>query len=277
MGVQLIFKTVKSQLILLAVVFGFATHQGLSQEITPLYTIKGKFDLFYTDNLSNTYAIAGNQVVRFDNNGKELFRTSYLNLGAVFSADFTYTLKPIIFHRDFLSIATLDNTLSMQGRPFNLIDANLQNAMLICSSFDNHFWVYNQDNFEFLRLNYQGQRISRTGSMQQILGREIEPVYMIERNNFLYATDPRVGILVFDIFGTYYKTIGERDVEHFQVFDNVIFFERDGVLNEFHLITLGLTKHELPHNKFKQVRVEKNRIFLLTEESIEVYRWSIFK
>jgi hypothetical protein len=239
-----------------------------------LHTIEGQFNLFYTDNLNNVFTVSQNQIIRFDPKGRELFRTGYLNLGPIFSADFTYTLKPLVFHRDFLTIATLDNTLSMQGRPVNLIDLGIPNATLVSSSFDNHFWVYNQDNFEFLRLNFQGQRVSRTGSMQQLIAREIEPVYMLERNNNLYVSDPRLGIIIFDIFGTYFKTIGERNVDEFQVFDNFIFFEREGKLNRFHLITLDLKTFDMPHQNFKQIRVEKRRLFLLTEKGVEVYAFN---
>jgi len=247
-----------------------------AQQTELIIEIKGDFNLFYTDNLRSVYAVSGNQLVRYNEQGKALFKTGYLNLGNITSADFTYTLKPVIFHQDYLSVAILDNTLSLQGNPLNLMDVGFSNAMLVCSSFDNNLWIYNQDNFEFLRVNFQLNTVSRTGSMQQILGREIEPNYMLERNNNLYVNDSRIGILVFDIFGTYYKTIGEKNIDTFQVFDDNLFFTRDNKLECLNLLTLSLTEIMLPIYEFKQVRVEKNRLYILDNEGIKIYKHNLF-
>ena len=52
---------------------------------------------------------------------------------------------------------------------------------------------------------------------------------MLEHNNYLYLNCPQIGIYVFDIFGAFSKVISIKGLSHFQVSDQLIYFQKDSV------------------------------------------------
>jgi hypothetical protein len=87
---------------------------ALPGEQDPVF-IPGNFALFTTDELGNSYAISGDEVMLFDPRGRELARNSIKTLGRIHAIDAFYSLKPLLFSREQGMLAVLDNTLSVQA------------------------------------------------------------------------------------------------------------------------------------------------------------------
>jgi len=81
-----------------------------------------------------------------------------------------------------------------------------------------------------VRFNEQSKKIVSTGNLKQVLQTELNPVFMLEHNNYLYLSSPETGIYVFDIFGAFSKIISLKNINSFQVNDNFIYFQRDSSL-----------------------------------------------
>ncbi|HKK39972.1 MAG TPA: hypothetical protein VJ949_11185, partial [Cryomorphaceae bacterium] len=180
-----------------------------------LYTIPGKFDFIEYDNLLNVYGVRNTEIFKYKSDGSFAFRFSDEQMGEVGSLDVTYPLRPMVMYPDLNYIVLLDNTLSDNRGRINLLDKNISMGTLGCSSVQNHFWFYDAMNFSLLRMNENFAQIATTGNLSQVLRLDLNPNYMVEFTNRIYLNNPESGILVFDIFGTYIKTIPIKGLERF--------------------------------------------------------------
>lgn len=191
----------------------------------PQFTIPEQADYFTTDNLGNAYLVKGPVLRKFDAKGIFQKEFSNKNFGSISSADAGNPLRPVLFYRDFNRVIFLDNTLSQNGDAVQLDALGFPLTTLAASSHDNGLWIYDQQNFELIRFNRNLQIEQRTGNLSQVLGVDsLQPNFLLEKDNRLFLNNPSTGILVFDIFGTYSKTIGIKGLKQFQVSEDRIFW-----------------------------------------------------
>jgi hypothetical protein len=226
-----------------------------------------------TDNLGNWFVINNDQIVKFRDENREPYFYSNKRLGKITSVDATNPLKVLVFYRDFSKIVFLDNTLSESGPTLLLQDLELEQASVVCSTFDNGFWVFDQQNFLLIRFNNLLKESVRIKNLHMIVNRTVEPNFMLEFENRLYMNDPKSGILVFDIFGTYYKTIPIKSLKKFQVMGNFIYYINEK--NEFRWYDMKLLNDELIKIPTQPVcceaRVEKNKLFIFKNDSLHIF------
>ena len=96
----------------------------------------------------------------------------------------------------------------------------------------------------------------------------------MERDNKVYMNDPNIGILVFDIFGSYEKTIPLKGLRKFQILqDQVIYFDNNQ-LNAYNSFTLELKSLALPDTADVSLAViEKDRLGIMKKERIDFYKY----
>ncbi len=193
---------------------------------TEIFKIEGSSDFIATDVLENIYRVDQTELYKYDSQGKFQFRYSDKQLGVISSIDVTYPLRPLVLYADLNYVILLDNTLSNNRGNINLVKHEIGLAQAACSSVQNHFWFYDAMQFALIRTNENFNQVSTSGNLSQILGIDLNPNFMVEFANRVYLNNPETGILVFDIFGTYIKTIPLKGLEQFQVFeDEIVYFE----------------------------------------------------
>lgn len=209
------------------------------------FTINEPATNFTTDNLGNAYLINGPTIRKFDSHGIFQKEFSNKNFGAVSSVDATNALRIVLFYRDFNRVIFLDNTMSQNGDPVQLEALGFPLATLAAYSHDNGLWIYDQQNFELIRFNRSLQIEQRTGNLSQVLGIDsLQPDFILEKDNRLFLHNPSTGIMIFDIFGTYSKTIPVKDLKNFQVEDdNIIWFAKEMNYVNIRTLETGLRPH----------------------------------
>ena len=237
-------------------------------ELKNLFTIKSSADFFTTDNLGNTYVIKGEEIKKYSQTGDLLKIFSNNTLGKITSVDATNPLRILIFYKDFATILILDDLLSQNGDPMNLLDYSLEQSDVICTSFNNGIWFFNRQNMELIRLDETFKPVVNTGNLNRLLGTDLKPNFMLEHNGYIYLNNPAEGILAFDIYGTYYKTIPIKGLTRFQVKDNSMFYFTDGTLKLYNI--KDLSKKELAFKGVTDVRIEKDNYFLFYPDSVMV-------
>ena len=97
---------------------------------------------------------------------------------------------------------------------------------------------------------------------------------MIEKDNRLFLNNPGTGILVFDVFGTYSKTLPILNLKTFQVVDNSVVYYKEGVLQADAIIVNDHLVYISPvgDTTTKDMRMERNAIFVLNEKRLDIYR-----
>jgi len=85
--------------------------------------------------------------------------------------------------------------------------------------------------------------------------------------------DPKYGILVFDQYGTYLKTIAIKNLDRFQVLEDRIHYLSNDALVTYFMKTLESDTTELPISEnLIDIQIQKKRMFLLTKESLNIYQ-----
>lgn len=234
-------------------------------------TLPARSASFQTDNLGNLYLIKGNVLEKYDRDGRLTGSFSDKQLGDISFVDATNPLKPIVFYRPFTRVVFLDNTLSLNGEPLRLEEKDLQGARLVCTSHDNGLWVYDDHNSELVRLEKDFGKKVRTGNITQTLGYKPNPNFLTESNNLVYLNDPATGILVFDVFGTYYKTLPLKGLSSFQLSGNNIVYPSASMINSYNTKLLTESSTSLPDSAVTWARTEKERLYVLKGDSLKIY------
>ena len=249
----------------------FLSVSGFSQSAYKLLkTIETESDIFTSDNQSNIYVVKGNELSKFDKTGKLLYKYSNKNFGNITFVDASNMLRILVFYRDFSQIIFLDNTLSQNGDPINLQALDISQAPLACSSYNNGMWVFDQQNFALIRFDKSLKDIQQTSNLNQLLNDSLQPNAMIEYDNKLYLNNPRSGIMIFDIYGTYYKTFPVKNAVCFQPIGEWVYYLSDKKVKAYHIKSTEEKEFEMP-TEFRRFRLEIGILLLQQEKSVSLY------
>jgi hypothetical protein len=240
------------------------------QEFTLSGTIKGRYDLLTSDNLGNLYLVKGGVLEKYDASGKLVKTFSTKSLMQISSVDAGNAMKILLYFRSFSEVAFLDNTLSATSDPIALSQLVYQSPC-VCNSYNSGLWLYDQTNFELFRVDQNLEGTHRSGNLSQVTGRSIAPEFITEYDNKVYLSDPENGILVFDVYGTYSRTIPIKKTGQLQVSgENIVYLKNRQVMS-FNTRTLAQDSFPLPDTSATALRLEKNKLFLLCKEYVKIY------
>jgi hypothetical protein len=227
------------------------------------------------DRLGFIYTVQGHDLNRHDKDGNLLHNYSNFIAGDITSVDVTDPFKILVYYRDFGQIDILDNTLSPNAQPILLQSLGLELSTLVCRSYNNAIWVYDPTNFEIVRITETMQIAERTGNINQVTGYGINPDDMIEVDNNLYLSDPQTGIIVFDRFGTYFRTIPEEGIRSFQVNENRISFLHEGKLSIYDTRKLLTSELASGLDQVLDVKIaydiKPQRMYLIDESALYIF------
>jgi hypothetical protein len=228
---------------------------------------------FTTDHLNKIYLIDNNQIFKLNYAGDTLYTYSNKTLGNISCLDVNNTLRPILFFKENARIVVTDNTLSAQQNSYSLEDLDLYQAQLIASSLvDNGIWIYDQELFQLIKVNKGFERIYESGNLEQILQKDgLNPSQILEHMDNVYMVCPRQGVLVFDIYGSYIKTVPVLNVDEIQVENSVMYYQKEGNYYGYGLIDFEEVKIQLPFDSFEKIRLEKDRLIVLSKNKIAIY------
>ena len=244
-----------------------------SEEWQILWKVQAKGTDMYADNLGNPFVVNGDELIKLRDDGQLFRRYSNKTLGHISSVDVSNPLKILVFYKDFSRIVFLDNTLSENGTAINLDERDLEQTSLVCTSYDNGFWLFEPVHFRLIRFNQHLQESVRVLNLNQVLNGPLQPIALCENENRLFMNDPQRGIILFDVFGTYVKTIPLKGVRKFQVTgDIIIYADQDEFLKIFNLKTLQQTRIELPIQMYADWQFEIERLYMLANDSLTAFK-----
>jgi hypothetical protein len=227
---------------------------------------------FTTDKLGNIYVVSENMLLQFDANGQPVNHYSEKNLGRLAYVDAVNPLKLLAFYPDFAQVNLLSSKLVLQSTIL-LRSMGIEQPLLVSTSaVDNGIWIYDRQDFQLKKIDLNLQVFRESGNIPQLTGREFFPVAMLEANDYLLISDPANGILFFDLFGTYFKTLPIKNVYSIQVKDNNLYYVAGGELHSYNFKTLADKKIDLPAgDSITACRFEQNRLLLLGGHEMRVY------
>lgn len=239
-----------------------------------LLMLRVKHSFFTGDNLGNIYLANEDELVKYLPGGKFFARYSNLKLGTITSVDATNPLKLLLYYRDFQQIVFLDNQLSKNSEAVSLEQLGYEQADLVCAAANNGFWLYNKQNSELIRFDENLKKTAFTGNLKQVLRSELNPNFMLEHNGYLFLNCPAGGIYVFDVFGAFSRVIALKNLNQFQVSQNIIYYQKDSTFcsYNFKLFDEGCTT--LP-NAARGVSAKyfNNKLYSGNRDSLIIYKF----
>ena len=247
-----------------------ASGQETHLELLSTESVKANF--IETDNIGNVYTIKDFVITKRDDSGKEVMKNSALAFGNISSLDATNALKMVLFFKDLSQVIYLDNQLSARGERVELDFMGYSQTTAICRSYNDGIWLYDQTTFELTRLDEQLKPSSQSGNLNQILGFVPNPNYIREYNNWVYVNDPEQGVLVFDWYGSYTKTIPIKGLKKFVIRADKLFFMTEGKLESYDLKTAQFAEIKLNESNLVDFTLYDDKLLLITQNQLLVYR-----
>lgn len=249
-------------------------------ELTFINSIKVNSDFFTTDPLGNIYVVQGADIQKYSSNGELIQTFSDKSRGNIFSLDASNPLKILVFYKDFRQIIFLSSNMTVNGDPILLDELNIAQAQLACSSYDNNFWVYDHQNMNLmcydknLQITAQSNNISLVYDFGKITAK---PNYIEEQSGKVYLNFPGTGILEFDKFGTYSKTIPVDTLSSFQPYDDALWYLKNDTLNKYVFKSFDTKYLKLPDLKIVKARVNGSKLYIQLINEIRIYSTSLEK
>ncbi len=262
-------------LILLMALTINSSAQSAKERFKKVIVIETKANYITSDYLGYIYLINDDQITKYDNAGKLIGSFSDKTLGSITLIDASNPLRILVFYKDFGKVLFLDDVLGPIGSSISLESIALDLSVLCCTSNNDGIWLYDTQGFQIKRIDRNLQLTHASGYINQITGSDINPNFLIEYNSYVYLNNPETGILVFDVYGAYYKTIPIKGLKRFQLSGDNIFYYQDNLLKSYNQKTFEEYDMQIPtdENAPISVRYEKqSRILgILKENRMEMY------
>ncbi len=236
-----------------------------------------KAALLTTDFMKNAYVVTkNNQVMKYDSTGTLVARFSDSKFGQISHVDATAPFNVLIFFKDQARVVTTDMRLNVK-RSYKLSSVGINEVSAACMSHDNYMWIFDQADNKLKKITDSYEIIHESLSIVELLGMEITPSYMVERGNMIYMNVPDLGVMVFDMFGTYYTSISnstffKEDIGQFQVVNNKIVYFHEGYVHIYDAFTREPESIPIPKSRgLIDVRLEKGNLFMLNESELQFY------
>lgn len=228
-----------------------------------------------TDRLGNVYAISNtNQLYKFDPNGKLLSTLNYAYLGNMSHIDASNPMELYVFYKELNTVVFLDNNLAFRGK-VNLSEAGILLASALGRSNTNGLWVYDVGSMQLKRLNKDGSLVQESGNVRQFVASEnFYPTSIVDDGLRIYVCDSSSGILVFDVFANYLKTIPITGILELRMVKDELFYVRNKQLISYRTSTYQRDTMNLPKANFIDFCIEKDRLFLMDSNLVQIYGFS---
>jgi hypothetical protein len=154
--------------------------QTTFENLKLIKTIDLKSQNITTDKLGNLYAVANEEIFKFDAQGTLLQKNSLKSFGNLFSIDVSNPMKILAFYKDYNKILFLDNMLAPSASSIDLSAIGFDQVTLTCSSHDNGIWVFNSLNFEIVRMEPTLKISHQSGNIAQLTGNAIKPTALAQ-------------------------------------------------------------------------------------------------
>ena len=226
------------------------------------------------DNLQRIYAWNSNKLVLYERDGAELYSYSESAFGDIDWVDVRDPMKPLLFFKDAGKAVLLDNTLSAQGDEIDLFKIYPGLGTLLTSSIDNHYWVFDGERQELVRLDASFGIVTRSGNLNALGLDGMSPERIQEHNGKVFLWEKDYGFVVFDIFGTIIRKVPIKGLKNYHVnsFGFTVTSESGNVLKynwlDYQFVPVDLAS-ELPVEDL--ILLGKSKVSLSNDE-VKVFR-----
>lgn len=233
---------------------------------------KGEYTSVTTDDFGNIYLTNSNKnLLKFSSTLDSLYTFESKSLEVDLVAP-QHALKILVVDKNLNNALFLDKTLSPTTEEIALNDLELSIVEAIGMSRDNNVWMYDTDAQELKKFNTQFQEISTSGNITNIVGNTWYPYALKEKGDKVYVADSTKGIMEFDFYGSYLRTLPFKIANNFNVVANNLLYITNDTLVIQDMLLPDQKKIPLPIKDIIDFDYSKQHILLLTREKLHIYQ-----
>ena len=118
-----------------------------------------------------------------------------------------------------------------------------------------------------------GNLLQTSGNIKQYASKEpIVPLQIIDNGTNVFVNDPVNGVLVFDLFGTFIKSLPITNCSKIKALDNLLYYLSNNQLFYYQMGVFHSNSYIIPGSaNAVQFDISRNRLFILTNTSIRIY------
>jgi hypothetical protein len=224
------------------------------------------------DNLGNLFLVTpANEVMKFNPDGKFLWNYTNNSFGDIDQIDITDPLRVILYYQAYQQVVVLNNNLSeISSYSFN--NNPNQQIALVASANNNGFWIYDQLNRELKKLSNNFIDELKSGNIFQRNGFDMNAVFMLSNDQYVFINDTGEGVRIFDRFGNYYKTAVINPTKAFEVEGEELIYQERDKLYRYNFMTFKKEEIKLPISKpGNTFGYRLKRLFILNEKGLTLW------
>jgi hypothetical protein len=220
------------------------------------------------DDFGNTYVITKTEILKYTINGLFVKSFSAKRYGSIDFVDVTNPLKILVYYKDFQQILFLDNQLTASSNMISLENLGLEQTSLVCTSVNNSFWLFDKQNNSLLRFNEKSNQLVKIDNLKRVLDMDLKPNFLKEKNNYVYLNCPDEGILVFDMYGSFLKTLPIKKLFEFDIKNENIIYFKDNSLNEYKTKMFTTNSKPFRDSLIKTIYWQGNHFYKVYQDSV---------
>ncbi len=228
-----------------------------------------------SDNLENLFVVTPtNDIIKYDKDGKKTATANFKVLGHITSIDVTNPFEIYVFYRDQNKIIFLDNLLNLRGE-CDMESIGVSQIACIGRSADNQIWIFDVADLKLKKYSKDLKLMIESASFNTFnIGSVVYPTIIRDINSSILILDQNK-ILEFDIFANFSKIKLMDTLTGFQYINEKIVFLKKNRINMFNPLNFTMQELDitLPANT-KNIRIEKERLFVLTDEYVILQTFS---
>ena len=243
-----------------------------AQLLMPADSFSAEGQMIAADKLGNLWVAGANRLYKFSPGQNTPLPYQEYRYGRIGMIDVSNPLKPLIYFPDFMTVVVLDKFLSPLVS-YSFFELGYQNVTAVCNSTDGRFWFYDNIRFMLKKIDETGKIIRESPPLNQILKTSVQPTFIQEKDNQVLLNDPEQGILVFDVFGGYAKTLPLKNLQRFQLQGTKVYYCKQDKLCSYDPSTLEQKCMDLPGGteNILDAAVTQDRLFVLRKGYILSY------
>lgn len=252
--------------------FVYSTSKG--QSLLPLKTVKIESLITVSTDLKYLY-ITNHQgdIIKYDTSGTQINIFSPNNGTLISSIEARFPLKVFVFNKDIQTYLFLDKQFNPSPE-YQLSLPEVDYVNLATFNGRQHLWLVDIGNLNLVKYDLNLNTIISNSALQNYILNDINTLNFIKTyQHQVYVNNQNVGIMVFDDFGNYIKTLPYKGLDFFEFLHDELYFLQNNTLKFVNLYNHQERSIEFQTDSiYEFVLTFEGRIFLFTKEEMHIYK-----
>ncbi len=251
-----------------------AIAQDSLPKLTPFKEWAGSFKDFEVDHLGNIYLLTANQQLKKINaKGDSLaVFNDVKSFGNLSRLDVSNPLKVLLYYKQFTTAVVLDRFLNLNNQ-INLRKQGWFLVQHITASFDNNYWLFDEQKFTLRKINDAGSTLLESNDFRQVFGMPLYVTELLDREGQVFLNTKDKGVFAFDYYGTYKTTYDLPGLTELAVEEGWLYGFAQNKLIKLDTQSGEKQSLDLPSgiNNAKKHKVVKGKLYVLMANGLSVF------